>query len=113
MRAVLRSVRLLYRTALCCTIQIDDLYDVSTASLHLNCKRFGDLGSVPTAECLWQAKHAKSEFCDAITDKMLMVCLEKRLTPTFRTVFEEHERMILVVDIAAYHRGCNEEVKVP
>ena len=76
-------------------------------------QRSGDMGSVSTAECLWQAKHGKGDYHDAMTDKMFMDWLEKRLTPAFRTVFGEHKKMILVLDNAAYHHEYNEEVKVP
>lgn len=73
----------------------------------------GEMGSLPTAECLWQAKHDKGDYHDAMTDKMFMDWLKKRLTPAFKEVFGSDKKMILVLDNASYHHGFDEEVRVP
>lgn len=40
-------------------------------------QRSGDIGSVPTVECLRQAKRRKGDYHDAMTDKMFVDWLEK------------------------------------
>ena len=65
-----------------------------------------------TAEFLWQAKLAKGDYHAAMTDAMFMEWLQHRLTPAFNEVFPG-KKMILVLDNASYHHGCDAEVRVP
>ena len=73
----------------------------------------GNLCEVPTAEFLWQAKHAKGDYHAAMTDKMFMDWIKMRLTPAFEKKFGKDKKKILILDNATYHHGYNEEVKVP
>ncbi|CAN0169096.1 unnamed protein product [Ascophyllum nodosum] len=47
-----------------------------------------------------------------MTDAMFMEWLQHRLTPAFNEVFPG-KKMILVLDNASYHHGCDAEVRVP
>ena len=73
----------------------------------------GELGSLPTAEFLWQAKHSTGDYHDAMTDVMFQRWCTDRLTPAFEALFGKDMKMILVLDNASYHHGYDEEVKVP
>ncbi|CAN0312171.1 unnamed protein product [Ectocarpus sp. 4 AP-2014] len=72
----------------------------------------GSMGTEETAEMLWQAKRATGDYHDAMTDKMFMEWLERRLAPAFKAKYG-NKKMILVLDNASYHHGYDAEVGVP
>lgn len=54
----------------------------------------GELGSMPTAEFLWQAKHGSGDYHDALTEEMFMRWCSDRLAPAFQALVGEDRTVI-------------------
>lgn len=48
-----------------------------------------------------------------MTDKIFMAWIQIRLTPAFKKMFGENEKMILQLDNATYHHVYNEKALSP
>ena len=64
-------------------------------------RQAGELGSLPTAEFLRQAKHATGDYHDAMTDGMFQRWCTERLKPAFEARFGTDMKIILVLDNAS------------
>ena len=81
------------------------------APAHPSKPGHGPMGRWGTAEMLWQAGRSTGDCHDAMADERFEDDRQPRLEPAFRATCPHH-RMILVLDNASDHRGCDPEIRV-
>ncbi len=66
-----------------------------------------------TAEKIWISKKKKGDYHKNVTSKLFMEWLNNRLIPTFKKMYGEEKKMILVMDNAGAHTATDKKKIIP
>jgi transposase len=91
--------------------------DENKQDIHIDEKMANDLqeeqGQVLTAEKVWVSDKDKGDYHKNVTNKLFMEWVNNRLIPTFRKMYGDKMKMILIMDNAGAHNAIDANKIIP